>query len=57
MESYRNSLKEGGALFLSGFYNEDLHLITDACTKLDLKFVSNKEKNNWVAAKYIVLDL
>ena len=54
MESYRNSLKEGGALFLSGFYNDDLPLINDACTKLDLKFVSNKEKNNWVSARFIL---
>jgi ribosomal protein L11 methyltransferase len=50
MESYYSSLENGGRLFLSGFYNEDLNLINATCTKLNLTFVDKKERNNWVAA-------
>jgi len=56
MEKYRNSLGEKGELYLSGFYKEDLALITVKCTNLGLKFVSNKEKNNWIAAKFVALE-
>lgn len=54
METYRNCLGEGGSLYLSGFYTEDLPLIKDCCNKLGLTFVHNKERNNWVAAKFVV---
>ncbi len=52
MPVYVNSLKKGGELYLSGFYKEDLPLIIEACTKLNLSFVHNKERNNWIAAKF-----
>ncbi|MBK5212941.1 MAG: 50S ribosomal protein L11 methyltransferase [Flavobacteriaceae bacterium] len=52
MATYRNSLSENGELYLSGFYAEDLPIITENCNKLGLSFVGNKEKNNWVAAKF-----
>ena len=50
MASYSSCLEKGGRLFLSGFYNEDLDLITATCTKLNLTFVDKKERNNWVSA-------
>jgi ribosomal protein L11 methyltransferase len=50
MASYSSCLEKGGRLFLSGFYNEDLDLITATCTKLNLTFVDRKERNNWVSA-------
>jgi len=53
METYRNCLDMGGELYLSGFYKDDLPLITETCTKLGLTYVSNKEKNNWIAAKFV----
>ena len=53
METYVSVLQEGGALFLSGFYKEDLPLITKSCNNLGLQFVQNKEKNNWIAAKFV----
>ncbi len=53
MEIYRSSLTIGGELYLSGFYKEDLPLITETCTKLGLNFVTNKERNNWIAAKFV----
>lgn len=52
LEVYKKSLKAGGKLFLSGFYKEDLPLIKATCNKLGLTFVSNKERNNWIGAKF-----
>jgi ribosomal protein L11 methyltransferase len=53
MDTYVKRLKKGGSLFLSGFYTQDLTIITDCCNKLGGTFVSNKERNNWVAAKFV----
>ncbi len=52
MESYQNSLYEGGTLYLSGFYDDDLPIIIETCNNLGFKFVENKKKNKWVAAKF-----
>ncbi len=52
MNTYVSRLKKGGSLFLSGFYTQDLPIITDCCNKLGGTFVTNKERNNWVAAKF-----
>jgi ribosomal protein L11 methyltransferase len=54
MESYRKCLDKGGELYLSGFYKEDLPIITESCNNLGFNFVENKEKNNWVAAKFVI---
>jgi len=53
LPSYAKSLNTGGTLLLSGFYTEDLDMITQKCTELALKFEKNLERNNWVAAKYV----
>ena len=53
MEAYSKSLEKGGELYLSGFYKEDLPLITITCNNLGLKFVENNERNNWIAAKFV----
>ncbi|SRX74994.1 50S ribosomal protein L11 methyltransferase [Aequorivita antarctica] len=52
MEVYRKCLDLGGVLYLSGFYVEDLPIITETCNNLGFTFVENKEKNKWVAAKF-----
>lgn len=54
MKAYRDSLRKKGELYLSGFYTEDLPVIQKACADLGLQFVNNKERNNWVAAKFIL---
>ena len=54
MERYRKCLGPGGELYLSGFYKEDLPIITASCNKLGFTFVDNKERNNWIAAKFVV---
>jgi ribosomal protein L11 methyltransferase len=51
--TYVRFLKKDGLLFLSGFYEGDLQMITTTCEELGLKFEKNLEKNNWVAAKYV----
>lgn len=53
MEHYTAVLKEGGELYLSGFYSEDLELITSTCNNLGLTFVEKKKRNNWIAAKFV----
>ncbi len=54
MQVYRESLNASGELYLSGFYKEDLPIITENCNNLGLTFVENKEKNKWVAAKFVI---
>jgi ribosomal protein L11 methyltransferase len=51
--TYVGCLKKEGVLLVSGFYLEDLPLITEKCHEVGLRFEKNLEKNNWVAAKYV----
>jgi ribosomal protein L11 methyltransferase len=50
--TYAQCLNPNGVLFLSGFYTEDLPMLVDRCKQFTLKFDTNIEKNNWVAAKF-----
>lgn len=50
---YANSLNENGILFLSGFYSEDIPVISEKCKEVGLFFEKNIEKNNWVSVKYV----
>ena len=50
---YAKSLNANGILFLSGFYEEDIPLISSKCNEVALKFEKNLQKNNWVAVKYV----
>lgn len=54
MESYRNCLNNGSELYLSGFYSEDLAVISECCNKLGFNFVDKKERHNWIAAKFVI---
>lgn len=49
---YANALTPHGILLLSGFYTEDIALITEKCNENGLYFVGNYERNNWVACKF-----
>ena len=49
---YAACLNPGASLFMSGFYEDDLALISEACQQQSLKFVGNKEDNGWVAAEF-----
>jgi ribosomal protein L11 methyltransferase len=48
---YVRCMHSGSFLFMSGFYQEDLDLITQTCNKHRLKLISSKEQNNWMAVK------
>ncbi len=51
MQAYVNSLNENGILFLSGFYTEDIPVISE-CTSKGLIYEKKFERNNWVALKF-----
>ncbi len=53
MKSYIETLVDGGYIYFSGFYNTDLSDIISESKKYNLKFVSNLEKNNWIASVFI----
>ena len=50
---YANCLNRDGELFLSGFYKEDIPMISSKCEEFGLKLEKNLEKNNWVSVKYV----
>jgi ribosomal protein L11 methyltransferase len=53
MKTYQSVLKNGGLLFMSGFYEKDYNDITNKAKELGFKPNDNKSKNKWVAAMYI----
>lgn len=53
IHQYATCLNADGILFLSGFYTEDIPMITEECAKNTLKFADKLEKNNWVALKFV----
>jgi ribosomal protein L11 methyltransferase len=48
--AYRKSLNDGGKLFVSGFYSEDLPLIEAKANETGLSIMSHRAENNWTAA-------
>ncbi len=50
---YAKCLNPGGLLFLSGFYMQDLEVISSKCEDYALEIAKKLEKNNWVSAKYV----
>ena len=50
--TYASCLADDGMLLLSGFYEEDIALITETCNAHHLYFVANLKRNNWVACKF-----
>lgn len=53
LEVYSKSLAPKGQLLLSGFYNQDLPLITKTAEKYGLSIQKHIENDNWVAVKFI----
>lgn len=53
MQQYASCLNNNGILFLSGFYTEDIPVISESCTSNGLTYVKQFERNNWVALKFI----
>ena len=52
IQIYVQSLNTKGILFVSGFYKEDLDMITEECKRNDLKIEGYISRNNWIAASY-----
>jgi ribosomal protein L11 methyltransferase len=51
---YKEAIKPGGEIYLSGFYETpDLSIISDEASKLGLKYQDHKKNKDWVAAKFI----
>ncbi len=53
MATYVSCLNKHGVLFLSGFYNDDIPVIQEACENQMLKFAEKLERNHWVALKFL----
>ncbi len=53
MPAYVKSLKPGGKILFSGFYQEDLPDLKEKARSLGLVFEDFKTKNNWTAAKFV----
>ncbi len=49
METYINCLNKGDYLLLSGFYTNDLPLITEKATTHGMNYKKHLEQDNWVA--------
>ena len=52
METYSNSLSNGGIILFSGFYDTDLPQIKESAEANGLVFVKNEVKNNWTMAQF-----
>ena len=50
--TYSKHLNKNGILFLSGFYEEDLPIVTAKCHENRLVLKDKILKNRWIAAKY-----
>jgi len=50
---YARCLRQGGSLFLSGFYKEDLEAISEKCRAHGLEIEKKLDRNNWIAVKYV----
>lgn len=53
LETYAGSLKSGGELFMSGFYEEDIPVLEKEANKWGLSFLEHIAKDGWVASKWI----
>ncbi|MBR2298829.1 MAG: 50S ribosomal protein L11 methyltransferase [Bacteroidales bacterium] len=52
MATYTRGLLPGGVLVISGFYTQDLQMLTEEASGCGLEYEYHLEKENWVAAKF-----
>ena len=52
MEAYKNVLKQGGELIMSGFYTADLPVIEEKAVSLGMKLISSGERSDWCAVRF-----
>ena len=53
MEAYATTLSKGGELIISGFFEEDIPLLTKKAKSLKMKKTSELSCNEWRAVKFI----
>ena len=53
MQTYSNSIQEGGVLFLSGFYIQDVAILEAECKEFGLELTDVETKDNWAAMRLI----
>ncbi len=51
MHAYADCLPQGGVLYMSGFYTEDVPLIEAEALKSGLRMTACREKDNWAVVK------
>lgn len=50
---YADCLNSCGTIFLSGFYRDDIPMITEKCNEPGLSFQDNLQEGDWIAAKFL----
>lgn len=53
MEIYSKSIKSGGVLFLSGFYENDIPILENKCAELGFVLSESRTKDNWAAMRLV----
>lgn len=54
MAAYAACMHKGSELYMSGFYVEDITAIREKAESLGMTFVHHREKNRWVAVKFVM---
>jgi ribosomal protein L11 methyltransferase len=53
MNAYVRALKEGGTIFFSGFYQENIPVLREAAEAAGLTYIGTKEREQWRSIKMI----
>lgn len=53
METYSKSIQEGGVLFLSGFYSQDVEILEAECKLYGFELTNVETKDNWAAMRLV----
>lgn len=53
METYSKSIQEGGVLFLSGFYLQDVEILETECKLYGFELTNVETKDNWAAMRLV----
>ena len=53
MKSYVHALKKDGAIFFSGFYQENIPALRQAAEEQGLSYVGVKEREQWRSIKMV----
>ena len=53
LERYAAKLKEGGVMFLSGFYEKDIPVVMEEAEKHGLKYASHLTDKDWAAVRLV----